>query len=450
MYSILTTLCLLNLIKYKNRAQSKNPVIFVPGLYGSMGDEIIQGTGRWGFGMSAPVYEPFIDGLKKMGYTQDEDLFVAFYDWRKDCKFCGQQYLKKKIDEVKKITKCKKVDMICHSMGGLVARTYVQGRHYGYDVENLIMIATPNAGAVDAYYFWAGGKLPYEKDIKSNIFRTLFEGYLWILEKLYGVENDMEMIHRYLLGAQDLLPSRQYGDYLYLMDRNRNKRYIPYHQMKYQNRLLDQLNQKQHLLRRRRIKVTLIAGKEHETNHQLHVDQRYKYQDNRWGDGKVVAVSKSLEGDGTVMLKSVFAIEGDPYIFHENHTEILQKCGFVIRKKLGIEEESLYRSSENTLSNYTSILVSGTGDVAIKSMTKKGVMPLYDGMEKKEGVYIEEYGETLKWILLTNLPNQPLYVEYIPRDSGQVEIMVTDHFGRKRKIIEKEVAKNQIYRVAIP
>ncbi|WZL71788.1 hypothetical protein QBE52_11780 [Clostridiaceae bacterium 35-E11] len=449
MYSILTTLGLLNWIKYKTHAESKNPVIFVPGLYGSMSDEIIQGTGEWGFGMSAAFYEPFIDSLKKMGYTQDQDLFIAFYDWRKDCMFCGQHYLKKKINEVKRITKSKKVDLICHSMGGLVARTYAQSRYYEYDVENLIMIATPNSGATDAYYFWAGGKLPYEKNIKSNIFRTLFEGYLWILEKLYGVENDMEMIHRYLRGARDLLPSCQYGDYLYHIDRNRRKNYIPYYQMEYQNQVLDHLNEKQHLLRRRRIKVTLIAGKENETNHQLQVDPRYKYKDGRWKEGKVVSVSKSLEGDGTVMLKSVFAIEGDSYVFHVNHTEILQKCGFVIRKKLGIEEESLHRSRAGLLVNYTSILVNGAGDIAVKSRTEKGIMTLYDTMEKKEGVFIQEYSGTLKWILLTNLPNELLYIEYIPRDSGQVEIMVTDHLGRNRKVKEKQVAKNQIYRVAI-
>jgi hypothetical protein len=40
--------------------KAKTPIVFVPGLFGSMSNIIIPGTGNWSFGVSAFVYEPFI------------------------------------------------------------------------------------------------------------------------------------------------------------------------------------------------------------------------------------------------------------------------------------------------------------------------------------------------------------------------------------------------------
>jgi pimeloyl-ACP methyl ester carboxylesterase len=46
-------------------------------------------------------------------------------------------------------------DLICHSMGGLVAREYVEGQGYRGGVERLIMLGTPNRGTKWADYRWA-------------------------------------------------------------------------------------------------------------------------------------------------------------------------------------------------------------------------------------------------------------------------------------------------------
>ena len=50
---------------------------------------------------------------------------------------------------------CSKVNIVAHSMGGLIARRYVESKdfgfdYYGNDVDNLIMIGTPNHGTVVA------------------------------------------------------------------------------------------------------------------------------------------------------------------------------------------------------------------------------------------------------------------------------------------------------------
>ncbi len=39
------------------------------------------------------------------------------------------------------------VSFVCHSMGGLVARDYIEGPHYRGGVSHLIMVGTPNAGS---------------------------------------------------------------------------------------------------------------------------------------------------------------------------------------------------------------------------------------------------------------------------------------------------------------
>lgn len=57
------------------------------------------------------------------------------------------QTLKTNIDIIKIITNSSKVDLVTHSMGGLVARWYIQQSNYENDVRKLIMLGTPNHGA---------------------------------------------------------------------------------------------------------------------------------------------------------------------------------------------------------------------------------------------------------------------------------------------------------------
>ncbi len=54
--------------------------------------------------------------------------------------------LKAFIDDVKEAEGVNKVDIVAHSMGGLVSRWYIQGKDYGGDVRTLIMEGTPNHG----------------------------------------------------------------------------------------------------------------------------------------------------------------------------------------------------------------------------------------------------------------------------------------------------------------
>ncbi|MDD3740738.1 MAG: alpha/beta fold hydrolase [Bacteroidales bacterium] len=68
--------------------------------------------------------------------------------------------LKQNIDDY--FSKCgikvKKVDLICHSMGGLIARAYIQSNIYNKNVRKLITVGTPHHGVGndDTFYNWIG------------------------------------------------------------------------------------------------------------------------------------------------------------------------------------------------------------------------------------------------------------------------------------------------------
>ena len=88
-----------------------NPIIFIPGLFGSFGNDIIPGTGSFSFGAAEDVYRPMIDNLKNMGYVEGKNLFICFYDWRKESLYLSEKYLLPLVRRVNEITVYNKVNI---------------------------------------------------------------------------------------------------------------------------------------------------------------------------------------------------------------------------------------------------------------------------------------------------------------------------------------------------
>lgn len=309
----------------------KTPVIFIPGLFGSMSNEIIPGTGDWSFGIAKLVYDPFIDILIKMGYKLNKDLFISYYDWRKSCDHSARKYLATTIEDVKRKSKSEKVNLICHSMGGLVARSYVQSDYYDYDIDKMIIIATPNAGSPPNYSYWTGGELPDSQSLGLNFVRLYMDEYMWILGEIYKT-NKIEAIHTHFEGLNDILPCSQYGDYLFYKEIDGAMALQPYAKMKCKNEFLDGLNENMNIIKKRDIDVTLIAGIGEKTMNFLHVVP--SVSPNQWLDGRVVGFNESTDGDGNAMLNSVFCLDGEKFILHGSHVEILYKCEHILKKVL--------------------------------------------------------------------------------------------------------------------
>lgn len=139
------------------------PVIIIPGIMASWNrnllDKNLEYVDQWELDPHFHTYDQLISDLQTYGeYILGESLFTFPYDWRKNNEFTAQ-LLKAEIKNIKNQTGAEKVDLIAHSMGGLVARYYIESNLYQNDVDQLIFIATPQRGAPKAYLAWEGGYL---------------------------------------------------------------------------------------------------------------------------------------------------------------------------------------------------------------------------------------------------------------------------------------------------
>ncbi|MEI8104137.1 MAG: hypothetical protein WCG84_04535, partial [Candidatus Moraniibacteriota bacterium] len=134
-------------------ADMKDPVVVVPGLFGSWAinnPDMIKLDPVFG------TYDDLIATFEKNGYKLDENLFLLPYNWRAS-NVDTAKLLKAKITEIKTQTHWPKVDVVAHSMGGIVAREYIEGTEYANDVDQLVLLGSPNRGAPKGYLIWDGG-----------------------------------------------------------------------------------------------------------------------------------------------------------------------------------------------------------------------------------------------------------------------------------------------------
>jgi hypothetical protein len=97
--------------------------------------------------------------LESAGYHPYYSIFEMPYDWTLSQTAIRDQDLLPQIDYIKKLTGAKQIDIVAHSMGGLIVRSYLQSANFTSrkDVRKFAMIGTPNKGSDKAYYVWEGG-----------------------------------------------------------------------------------------------------------------------------------------------------------------------------------------------------------------------------------------------------------------------------------------------------
>jgi pimeloyl-ACP methyl ester carboxylesterase len=133
--------------------KQRNPILLVHGLYRTGKIWMASGGRR---GRVIPGARSMVEALQVSGYP---NIYVnTFSDTRKTRFLDNANELKGWIDKAKKIFKARAVDIIAHSLGGLISRAYLQeidfidgsparSVSYGNDVGKLIMIATPHLGS---------------------------------------------------------------------------------------------------------------------------------------------------------------------------------------------------------------------------------------------------------------------------------------------------------------
>ena len=188
-----------------------DPVILIPGILGSWNL-----VGKWELDPILHTYDNLWEALQNAGYVVGQDLFALPYNWRLSNTYTAT-LLKEKIAEVKEICQCDKVDIIGHSMGGLVARAYIQLLDYENDVDQLIFLATPHLGSTKSYLAWEAGEFGPEffDNLQENVFilDALSKGFLDVFAYVRNlpIESIRELlpVYNYLREA-DTQELRQY------------------------------------------------------------------------------------------------------------------------------------------------------------------------------------------------------------------------------------------------
>jgi hypothetical protein len=94
------------------------------------------------------VYSGLLKFLRTLGY-RNEEIIVFHYDWRLS-NFENAERLRYEIER-KLPRRFDKVDIVAHSMGGLIARIYIQSLGGNNRVENVIMLGTPHLGSATIF-----------------------------------------------------------------------------------------------------------------------------------------------------------------------------------------------------------------------------------------------------------------------------------------------------------
>jgi pimeloyl-ACP methyl ester carboxylesterase len=156
------------------------------------------------FNYKIDYFDGLIKQLESDGYVEGQDLFVFPYDWRLDIRD-DIPALKNKIEEIRQQTGSDKVDIIAHSMGGLLAKEYI--KNYGQDkVGKFVDIATPHLGAPMTFKILMSG---------DNLGIKLFS--------LSLNEQEVKKMTQNMPSVYQLLPSPGYfsdilSDYKYYID----------------------------------------------------------------------------------------------------------------------------------------------------------------------------------------------------------------------------------------
>ncbi|MBI2600782.1 hypothetical protein HYW42_02410 [Candidatus Daviesbacteria bacterium] len=142
-----------------------------------------------------------------MGYEKNKNFFVFPYDWRKDIR-STQADLDTLIETAKQKSGQTKVNIVAHSLGGLVTRNYIADAARAAKVNKLIELGVPHLGSVDSLK-----SLMYGVALKSKIFGILHLG-IPATEIKDTVQN--------MASVFQLLPSNQYFNFYNNSDKDRS------------------------------------------------------------------------------------------------------------------------------------------------------------------------------------------------------------------------------------
>lgn len=281
-----------------------DPVIIAPGIMGSW-----EKYGEWVIDPIFHTYDSLIEAMIESGYELNETLFLFPYDWRAN-NVITAGLLKQKINEIKQRTSSSKVDIVAHSMGGLVSRYYAQSNEYNNDVDQLIFLGAPHHGSPESYLAYEGAYFT------GNVFISKIKKFYFQIEAIkHGYFSLPQYIREQVASVEQLLPI-----YNYLQDKvNNSWQYRLYPAQYPRNTFLENLNVDPAIeILKQRVDITNIYSSAGATStlSAIKVVPDSNIYDNKWMDGYPENLDNNLnclvggDGDGTVPIESLNLLQG--------------------------------------------------------------------------------------------------------------------------------------------
>jgi pimeloyl-ACP methyl ester carboxylesterase len=245
-------------------------VFVIPGLGASWNvDALIncRGSDHSGTWILAPYAKDVYQNILKNLADQHWNAIPFYYDWRKDIRD-NSIILENLINS--NVLEEEKVDLVGHSMGGLIGRNYLETKNGG-KISKFFAVGTPNQGSAFAYPALVNNNI-WIDDLIQKIATTLLFNHCGVPPSL-----------------KNLLPT-----YSYLRN-NRTKELKDISQMKTKNNYLPTNFVSDFW----GVKVGTLAGTGKQTIEIIDVASDF-----RWPDGKPVGKETSNSGDGTVLVSS--------------------------------------------------------------------------------------------------------------------------------------------------
>ena len=288
-----------------------NPIsktFFVPGFGGSWNADALVNckltnySGDWTMAPYAKgIYQKVIDELSGQGWNTK----VFFYDWRKDVRNNAanlSQFIENNTFSTEK------VNLVGHSMGGLIGREYLEENNGG-KLKNILTVGSPHGGVVQAYASWAGGEI-WNTNLVTKIATTLYVNHC-----NNGYQNDMQAIQNQIPSVQNLLPTFDY------LRSNQTNTLKPVGQMTNKNNWLPTYLSSPFF----DVRFGTLSGSGFQTFSSINVKNPTAKEtaSNYWLDGKPTKKTYSKQGDGTVLLKSSQIAGAENEIINQDHSGII-------------------------------------------------------------------------------------------------------------------------------
>jgi len=380
----------------------RNKIIILPGLGASWNPEAIllgnsDSSLKWSMTPFVRNYDLLIDTLKNNNLVENEDFYVWNYEWRKPLSQIVTDF--NSYVQSLNLGSNEKIDLVGHSLGGLVARLWTQD-HLQL-VGKAISLGSPHYGSLKAYEAWNAAKFGDNLDISTIALNVLLQ-----LQKKNG-DNSVTALRRFSPIVFDLSPTfnflKKNGVEVlaekseYLVEKN--------------NSVADITNS-----------LSTIDGLGVQTKEWINVGNRGVVDKvlGIWSEGRPISYDFA-DGDGTVLKKSALIPGSENVDFNSNHGALVDISTNWIMSKLGL-----------------GITTSGNTSYPDKGLTFYLGSPASMQVKCGEIVNNDDRG----WIIIENKEIGDCSVTLTGKDEGGIYHLVVGR-GNEWKYFEGEIKKDE-------